>query len=135
MTQEHDHDGPGGRDAAGPGAGRALYAWEVEIFRRSSEGSYSRESFGTVRAPSLLAAYTRTMEQAVRRARDPDDEWHGSEFAYPRGIARRLAERGDERQARGGPPEPPARMDDASGPDEAPDGEDPNFDSLADTYR
>lgn len=137
------HDGDRG-DPGGGGGGRALYAWEVEIFRRSREGSYSREDYGTVRAPSLLDAYTRSMEQALARARDPDDEWYGSEFAYPRGIARRIGERDaavaaprpDPAPTEGAPdPGAAGAPEGASDSGEPPDEEEPDLDSLADTYR
>lgn len=134
MEPGHGDDRPGGPRGQGEGGG-TLYAWEVELFRRSREGTYSREDFGTVRATSLLAAYTRKMEEAVRRARDPEDGWYGSEFAYPRGISRRLRARPEPRQGHRGTLDRPAAQDASSGSDGAPDTDDPDFDSLADTYR
>lgn len=115
-----------------PARERELYSYSVLLFRSSPDGDEEPFNVDHVEAPSMLAAYRQAMEDLRARAEDPDDPLHGSQFRFPRTVARRLGERpapgaarapapAPARRAAPAPPPsppryPPLRREPASGP-------------------
>lgn len=104
------------------------YSYEVHLHRAAPDGTVDIVT-RNVRAPSLLDAYGRALDDALARAGDPDDPWHDSGFRYPRAVARQM-----EAADASAPPAdeaPPEETPLGAGTDEAPPAADASARSLA----